>query len=66
MTVLNDMDRFHLALDAIARLPMLGARAADLTQMLRDKLQSHHTYIREHGEDMPEVSDWKWRARYDE
>jgi xylulose-5-phosphate/fructose-6-phosphate phosphoketolase len=60
MTVLNDMDRYHLALDAIARLPMLGARAADLTRMLRNKLQSHYTYIREHGEDMPEVREWRW------
>jgi xylulose-5-phosphate/fructose-6-phosphate phosphoketolase len=62
MTVLNDMDRYHLALDAIARLPMLGARATDVTQLLRDKLQSHHRYIREHGEDMPEVRDWRWQA----
>jgi len=62
MTVLNDMDRFHLAHDAIRRLPQLGARAEPLTQLLQGKLRSHHAYIREHGHDMPEVRDWKWET----
>ena len=63
MTVLNDLDRFHLAQDAIGHLPQLGTRAAPVTQMLRDTLQAHRAYIREHGYDMPEVQDWKWPVR---
>jgi xylulose-5-phosphate/fructose-6-phosphate phosphoketolase len=60
MSVLNDMDRYHLAGDVIDRLPQLGAKAAYLKQHLRDKLFQHKAYIREHGIDMPEVLNWKW------
>jgi xylulose-5-phosphate/fructose-6-phosphate phosphoketolase len=60
MAVLNDLDRFHLAQDVIDRLPQLGARAAYFKQELRDKLVEHRHYIREHGEDLPEVRQWKW------
>ena len=60
MVVLNDLDRFHLATDVIDRVPSLGYRAAYLKQMLRDKLTEHHLYVREHGDDMPEVRDWTW------
>ncbi len=60
MTVRNDMDRYHLAIDVIDRVPGLAARAAYLKQYLRDKLIEHREYIRTHGEDMPEVRDWKW------
>ncbi len=60
MVVLNDLDRFHLAGDVIDRVPSLGSRAAYAKQFLRDKLQDHKDYIRKHGEDMPEIRDWKW------
>jgi xylulose-5-phosphate/fructose-6-phosphate phosphoketolase len=60
MAVLNDLDRFHLAGDVIDRLPQLGSRAAYLKQDLRDKLTEHRNYIRKHGEDLPEVREWKW------
>jgi xylulose-5-phosphate/fructose-6-phosphate phosphoketolase len=60
MTVLNDMDRFHLVMDVIARLPQLGQRAAYLKQEMEDTLIRHRAYIREQGIDMPEVLNWKW------
>ena len=63
MTVLNDIDRFHLVNDVITRVPALGARAAYLGQLVRDKLIDHKRYIRQYGEDMPEIRDWKWGAR---
>ncbi len=60
MTVLNDLDRFHLVIDAIDRLPQSGSRGAYLKQALHNKLVEHRHYITEHGRDMPEVRDWKW------
>jgi xylulose-5-phosphate/fructose-6-phosphate phosphoketolase len=62
MVVLNDLDRFHLAKDVIDRVPSLGPRAAHLTQIIRDKLIDHKRYIRQYGEDMPEIRNWKWGA----
>jgi len=61
MAVLNDLDRFHLAGDVIDRVPSLGSRAAYAKQHLRDKLLDHKAYIEEHGEDMPEIRNWKWQ-----
>jgi len=60
MTVLNDLDRFHLAGDVIDRVPRLRDIAAHLKQDLRNKLIAHKRYIAQHGDDMPEVKDWKW------
>ena len=60
MAVLNDLDRFHLAGDAIDRLPQLGARTAYVKQSLRDRLTEHHQYIRRYGEDLPAIRHWRW------
>jgi xylulose-5-phosphate/fructose-6-phosphate phosphoketolase len=58
--VMNDIDRFHLVSDVIDRVPKLGVRAAYAKQAIRDKLIEHRQFIIRHGEDMPEVADWKW------
>jgi xylulose-5-phosphate/fructose-6-phosphate phosphoketolase len=60
MTVLNRLDRFDLAIDVLDRVPRLQDVGAHLKQRLRDKLVEHKQYIAEHGDDMPEVRDWKW------
>jgi xylulose-5-phosphate/fructose-6-phosphate phosphoketolase len=62
MTVLNDLDRFHLVADAIDRLPQLESSAGYVKQALRDKLIEHREYIVSHGEDLPEIRDWRWGA----
>ena len=62
MCVLNEIDRFHLAMDVIDRVPRLANVAAHLRQQLRNKLLDHSNYIRLYGEDMPEISDWRWAA----
>lgn len=63
MVVLNELDRFHLVEDVIDRLPQLGARAAYFKQAIRGKLVEHRQYIEEHGDDMPEISGWKWGVK---
>jgi xylulose-5-phosphate/fructose-6-phosphate phosphoketolase len=60
MVVSNDLDRFHLALDVIERVPGLLATAAHAAQLFRDKLIEHKLYVRAHGEDMPEITGWCW------
>ncbi len=60
MTVLNDLDRFHLAGDVVGRVPRLQRVGAHFKQFLRNKLVQHKQYICEHGDDLPEIRDWKW------
>ncbi|GAB4368276.1 MAG: phosphoketolase family protein [Elainellaceae cyanobacterium] len=60
MVVRNDVDRFHLAMDVIDRLPKLRYVGAHVKQMLSDKLVEHKHYISTYGDDMPEIRDWKW------
>jgi xylulose-5-phosphate/fructose-6-phosphate phosphoketolase len=60
MTVLNELDRFHLVIEAINRLPQIGDRGTYLKQQLREKLIEHRQYICVHGQDMPEIRNWTW------
>jgi len=62
MAVRNDLDRFHLVMDVIDRVPALGERGAALRQRMQDRRSAHGEYIRAHGKDMPEVLDWRWPA----
>jgi xylulose-5-phosphate/fructose-6-phosphate phosphoketolase len=60
MTVMNDLDRYHLAGDVVDRVPRLARVGAHFKQFLRNKLVAHKLYIKQHGDDMPEIRDWKW------
>jgi xylulose-5-phosphate/fructose-6-phosphate phosphoketolase len=60
MTVLNELDRFHLVMDVLDRVPQLGNRGAHLKQLLKDKLVAHKQYIYRYGQDMPEIQNWQW------
>ncbi len=60
MTVLNDIDRFHLVIDALARLPQAGEPGRELEEKMRGRLAEHRRYIELHGEDLPEVRNWTW------
>jgi xylulose-5-phosphate/fructose-6-phosphate phosphoketolase len=60
MVVMNDLDRYHLAGDVIDRVPSLGSRVAYAKQFLRDKLIEHKNYVHKHGQDMPDVREWRW------
>jgi xylulose-5-phosphate/fructose-6-phosphate phosphoketolase len=62
MVVRNDLDRYHLVMDVIDRVPTLGYRAAHVEQAMRDKRTAHRAYINRHGDDMPEIRDWTWTA----
>ena len=61
MCVLNDIDRFHLVLDVIERVPKLSDIGAHVAQLMRGKLIEHKQYVCEHGDDMEEISQWRWR-----
>jgi xylulose-5-phosphate/fructose-6-phosphate phosphoketolase len=61
MTVLNELDRYHLVESVIDRVPGLSTHSAHLRQRVRDKLVEHREYVTRHGEDMPEIKNWKWR-----
>ena len=60
MAVLNDLDRCHLVMDVIDRVPGLGEREAHLRQQMVDERLRHRAYTREHGDDSPDVRDWTW------
>ncbi len=60
MTVMNDLDRFHLAMDVIDRVPRLESVAAQQKHIFRSRLIEHKLYVAEHGDDMPEIRDWQW------
>ncbi|MBK5282017.1 MAG: phosphoketolase family protein [Nitrospiraceae bacterium] len=63
MVVMNDLDRFHLVADVIDRIPLHGSRADYTKQALRDKRFEHKQYIAKHGEDMPEIRNWRWSGK---
>ena len=65
LRVQNDIDRFHLVIDVIDRLPKLGSKGAYLKQQLHDKLITHKHYVNEHGKDMPEILNWKWKPAHE-
>ena len=64
MTVLNDLNRFLLVMDTIDRVPQTGERGICLKKQLRDKLIEHKRYIDLHGEDLPEIRNWMWGAKW--
>ena len=61
MAVLNDLDRFHLVMDVVDRLPQTGDKGIYLKQQLKYKLIEHKQYIDKHGQDLPEIRNWEWR-----
>jgi len=65
MTVLNDLDRFHLVMDTIDRVPKTGEAGVRLKKQLTIKLIEHRQYINEHGQDMPEIRNWKWESPHE-
>ncbi len=66
LRVQNDIDRFHLVIDVIDRLPQLGSKGDYLKQQLKDKLVEHKHYVNKHGKDLPEILNWKWKTQVPE
>lgn len=66
MRVQNEIDRFHLVMDALKYLPQLGNRGSILYQMCKDKLVEHKQYIKDYGQDLPEIRSWKWETNEEE
>ena len=62
MTVLNDLDRFHLVKDVLKRVPDQGQKGAKLNELMDEKLRQHKRYIEKNGQDMPEILNWKWNT----
>jgi xylulose-5-phosphate/fructose-6-phosphate phosphoketolase len=60
MVMMNDLDRFHLVMDVIDRVPGLGSKAAHVRQQMEDQRLAHRQYTRDHGKDPPDISDWAW------
>lgn len=63
MTVFNELDRYHLALAGIMHTPDIADRHPELLDDLQERIAEHHRYVREHGEDVPEVREWVWTGR---
>jgi xylulose-5-phosphate/fructose-6-phosphate phosphoketolase len=63
MAVLNELDRFHLAADALERVPRLAGSTGHARQYIRDRLLDHRRYVSRHGEDLPDVHSWRWKGR---
>jgi xylulose-5-phosphate/fructose-6-phosphate phosphoketolase len=66
MVVVNEMSRYHLAIEALKHVPRLRVQAEEVTERFNAKLYEHHEYIREHLEDMPEIRNWHWTADFSE
>ncbi len=64
MVVLNRISRFHLAIEALKYVPRLRSRTAEVADLFDQKLREHHAYIREHLEDLPEISNWRWTSDF--
>ena len=62
MLVRNDMDRYRLVVDVLDRTPGIGVRTEALRELMGDQRRQHHEWIREHGDDLPEIKDWHWPA----
>jgi xylulose-5-phosphate/fructose-6-phosphate phosphoketolase len=63
ITVMKDLDPYYLVGDVIDRLPQLGARAAYAKETLGEKLIEHQQYISKHGDDLPEIRNWRWSGK---